>query len=422
MSTSTHRRLISLSLLPIPHRISPRLLRPLLLLALLCAVAYVGHISLNRAHALENRDSEEQEQGERYIGIQPVGPWPEPVDIIPEWLDQPLPEPSLSPEEPPAPSPEPVLVPEQPPPPPVVYPWLPNPTQAPLNFPQAVLSPPGPKPYMHNTSIPALTALPGPAAYPCVDDDVFGPLLLVGVFSTAGEWEQRAVLRALQARGMNTRSPRVEFKFILGRENATQVKATRAVRLEQEAYGDVVLLDTDENMDDGKTFAFFRWAAQLREGDRPRFVMKADSDTFLVLPNVLASFSTLTCAQNVYWGTFWGSCGACYPLYMRGLAYALSWPLVAWLGKAQLGWNDTAGIEDIRTAGWFTSLPREEVVQVVDWKRHMGDWYGGTIPHDVHTVALHAMKSPAHWLEVAQEITGIWKREGWEYTWPPAEG
>jgi len=149
--------------------------------------------------------------------------------------------------------------------------------------------------------------------------------------------------------------------------------------------------------------------------------MKADQDTLLILPNVLASFSALSCSQNTYWGTHWGSCNDCYPLYMRGLAYALSWPLVAWLGSAQLGANDTSGIEDIRTAGWFTSLPPGEMVGIVDLGRRMGDWYGGTIPHDVHTVALHALKTPEFWIEIAQEMVGIWKTAGWEYTWPPNE-
>ncbi|KZT61973.1 glycosyltransferase family 31 protein [Calocera cornea HHB12733] len=294
-----------------------------------------------------------------------------------------------------------------------------------MDFPRLAASPRGNGHYyMYNTSIPELSAQPGPSTHPCVDADAFGPLLLVGVFSTPDAFAQRAVMRALQQRGLNARSPPVEFKFVLGRANASLLRAQeeKAVLLEQAAYGDVVRLDTDENMDDGKTFAFFRWAAQLPVGSQPRFVMKADSDTFLVLPNVLASFSSLPCAAPTYWGTWWGSCGECYPLYMRGLAYALSWPLVAWLGAAPLRPNDTRGMEDIRTGGWLTSLPPGEAVRIVDWGVRMGDWYGQTIPHDVHTVALHAMKSPQHWLEVAQEMTGIWKREGWEYTWPPTEG
>ncbi|EJU04107.1 hypothetical protein DACRYDRAFT_20743 [Dacryopinax primogenitus] len=173
-------------------------------------------------------------------------------------------------------------------------------------------------------------------------------------------------------------------------------------------------------MDEGKTYAFFQWASRLPEGAQPRFIMKADQDTFLILPNVLASFSELSCSELVYWGTWWGSCMHCYPLYMRGLAYALSWPLVAWLGSASLSGISTKGIEDIRTAGWFASLPDGAPVKVVDMKTRMGDWYGGTIPHDVHTVALHAMKNTEFWIEVAQEMVGIWKTAGWEYTWPPS--
>ena len=50
--------------------------------------------------------------------------------------------------------------------------------------------------------------------------------------------------------------------------------------------------------------------------------------TFLVMPNVIRAFSEMDCSKNMYWGT---TAGGAYhfPRYMRGLGYALSWPLVS---------------------------------------------------------------------------------------------
>jgi len=100
----------------------------------------------------------------------------------------------------------------------------------------------------------------------------------------------------------------------------------------------------------------------------------------------------------------------------------MSWPLVRWLGSADLPHHYVNGTEDIRTGSWFRSLPVDELVDIVDWKTHMGDWYGGTIPHDIHTVALHAMKDPGFWTEIAAEMVKVWKDAGWKYTWPLPEG
>ena len=44
--------------------------------------------------------------------------------------------------------------------------------------------------------------------------------------------------------------------------------------MENWTYGDLALVDCDENIDEGKTAAFLHWAAtQRRKGDEPRFVM-----------------------------------------------------------------------------------------------------------------------------------------------------
>jgi len=68
---------------------------------------------------------------------------------------------------------------------------------------------------------------------------------------------------------------RVELKFILGRPKLES--ETESLQKEMERHGDIVLLDEEENMNDGKTFAFYEWLAK-RPGPKPQFAFKVDDD------------------------------------------------------------------------------------------------------------------------------------------------
>lgn len=68
---------------------------------------------------------------------------------------------------------------------------------------------------------------------------------------------------------------RVEFKFILGRsKSAIEMQSLQEEMLR---YDDIVLLDDEENMNNGKTFKFYQWLAK-RPGPKPQFAFKVDDD------------------------------------------------------------------------------------------------------------------------------------------------
>lgn len=46
------------------------------------------------------------------------------------------------------------------------------------------------------------------------------------------------------------------------------------------------------------------------------------------MPNVVSSFRNLDCSKSIYWGTSAGK-SHYFGDYFRGLAYAMSWPLVS---------------------------------------------------------------------------------------------
>ena len=66
------------------------------------------------------------------------------------------------------------------------------------------------------------------------------------------------------------------------------------------------------------------WASSVQIRPKCRLMTK---QTILVMPNIISAFRDLDCSRNVYWGTSAGRSGY-FEDYFRGLAYAMSWPLV----------------------------------------------------------------------------------------------
>ncbi|KAJ9111373.1 hypothetical protein QFC19_001141 [Naganishia cerealis] len=85
--------------------------------------------------------------------------------------------------------------------------------------------------------------------------------LFIGVFTTDEGRERRMMIRQTYGSHHKSRVPGTEgvrIRFIMGRP---RTRFERAVKLEMETFGDIVLLDIPENMNSGKTHAFFSWAA-----------------------------------------------------------------------------------------------------------------------------------------------------------------
>lgn len=145
--------------------------------------------------------------------------------------------------------------------------------------------------------------------------------IFVGVFSMDSGVKRRELVRHSYAahpfsRTESTKNIRV--RFIIGRPRSEYVEAVKA---EQEEYGDIVVLDIEENMNSGKTHAFFSWAAEgatvphweyprsddeersaVYMGERPaQYVIKADDDAFLMLGELERRLRVAP-REMAYWG------------------------------------------------------------------------------------------------------------------------
>ncbi|KAK8858457.1 hypothetical protein IAR55_002684 [Kwoniella newhampshirensis] len=254
-----------------------------------------------------------------------------------------------------------------------------------------------------------------------------GVLIFLGIFSAADKKDRRDLYR----RVIIPDFPKdlVTVKFILGtpaypekpisQEALDRTKLLTRVREEMSEHGDMVMLPMIDNIDLGKTHEYFKWVAHEYEGPgrikgRPRFVMKADDDTILVMPNVISAFKDLDCAQNVYWGTSAGR-SHYFGDYFRGLAYAMSWPLVSWIGNADMPLAHITKIEDARTGQWLRHLdPVTDPIKRIDMGWTMGDW--NQLNVSTATVALHWCKLDQWVQEQHARLLQIWADEDRPYT------
>ncbi|MBW0486608.1 hypothetical protein O181_026323 [Austropuccinia psidii MF-1] len=282
-------------------------------------------------------------------------------------------------------------------------------------------------------------------------------LLFIGIFTTPSAFEKRNLIRTLLSPELPSNGL-IELKFISGQpENENWLEL---IKTEQSLHHDMVVLKgVKDNVDLGKTYEYFKWITQrerlrettqtehksshrpkqnfdggidqligldgfefLQEQDnqkalfgKPKFVLKSDDDTFLVIPNLIKSFKDLDCQQNVYWGTNRGSNKA-FKDYFRGLGYGMSWPLVEWIGSSNMSLESQVGIEDARVGAWLTDLdPTKDPVIRINEDARMGDW--NQLEINEETIALHWIKVTEWFPMVKLKVFKAWKAAKREYKW-----
>jgi hypothetical protein len=187
---------------------------------------------------------------------------------------------------------------------------------------------------------------------------------------------------------------------------------TRPIPDERTAYNDIIILPIAENMNSGKTHAYFTWAAEhawvpapintlpfsytnqtsrppalaphdpapLQEAPnywvRPDFVVKADDDSFVMLAELEARLrvglhsdlldSNPTYEENttgafedplIYWGYLIKN------KFMGGELYSLSWDVVTWVAESNAVKSLTHGAEDKLVARWMLLHPRSKKIR-----------------------------------------------------------
>lgn len=177
-------------------------------------------------------------------------------------------------------------------------------------------------------------------------------------------------------------------------------------------FNDIVVLDVAENMNKGKTFAFFNWANEnatvpvyYSNGEvagkeevgvgfkKVDYVVKADDDAFIVLSE-LERHLRLTPRENTYWGYLIRN------RFMGGEVYALSSDLVNYLSTYPRPSSWTVGKEDQRVAKWMRNHPNASSIHWITERCYIydhpksGTTYarGFTFPDHVEQVRLEGRR------------------------------
>lgn len=230
-------------------------------------------------------------------------------------------------------------------------------------------------------------------------------LLFVAFFSTVKEIERRALIRAIIKGNYNEED--VAVRFVMGQPHEDWEE--EMMLLEQNAHGDIFMIPVKENMEDGKTFAFYEHLYRLNQkGVEPRydFVLKTDLDSFVHIGNFAKRVTELDSTKNIYLGHRYPSFGI---WYMVGMGYTISWNLLDLIVHSEYAVNHVKGFEDAQTGFWIEDL-RKNGVDIVEVDEPMRihnhpkappiALMHGPITEDC--MLIHYLKDTKQYLEVAE--------------------
>ncbi|KAI8905246.1 hypothetical protein DFJ77DRAFT_479415 [Powellomyces hirtus] len=180
--------------------------------------------------------------------------------------------------------------------------------------------------------------------------------VLLGVVTSADRFEKRRIIR--NTYGQDARSS-TRIVFVVGRQD-WETETGRELSKEAHMYGDIMVLDIDENGDNGKTFTFFQTAATVFSSCPFTYVAKVDDDVWFHLPHLesrLDAAAPYAPTTGVYYGVHLDWMREFH--YMAGMITCLSWNIVQWVATDPYAAIHAVGPEDVKTGQWVLEFGRQ---------------------------------------------------------------
>eukprot|EP01084_Bolivina_argentea_P009566 17851_1 len=212
-----------------------------------------------------------------------------------------------------------------------------------------------------------------------------------GIFCTKHDTEQRHKIRNILSKQLSTIAlDWIDFNltFVIGEKNATG-----SLLNESKFYQDIAFLDIKENMNEGKTYEWFKSAHVNMNKNKNNYqqimVFKADTDTFLCLNQFVKDLLNITSnmkSKYMYYGRIntYAKCGGfwhpriCPPksctnfstercwIYMSGGIYGLSLPLINAIFSDHEDLKiQKNGMEDLLVGHWIKQTNVSKQVQII---------------------------------------------------------
>lgn len=233
-------------------------------------------------------------------------------------------------------------------------------------------------------------------------------LALLGIFSTAKD----AHLRQLHRRYLQAHAPHLAHFGSCGRDDAILVRfvlcakvMSEELQCEQREFGDLIILQTDENMNTGKTLLYF--AATARMSFNSEFILKADIDAFIHTSNLVATLQVLQSTAAVY--KYYGRVIGGFPVpdkgWIMGCLYGMSFNLVQQYALLAESWTESLrGGEDKISTKIAARFLASSTNASCDWRSddrihdHPDCGCGpNSVAFTSQTVAVHQLKALSLW-------------------------
>ncbi|CAG8615381.1 5408_t:CDS:2, partial [Ambispora leptoticha] len=240
--------------------------------------------------------------------------------------------------------------------------------------------------------------------------------LFIGIFTVPYNFERRQLVRTIyRAQQKNLKGDLVDFRFIIGKPHKKDDSPNLRLhlKLEQEAYGDLVMLDIKENLHKDKAYKYWTWVASTyTSSPKSKYLLfaKADDDEYINFQNLALNLRPLE-RTNLYYGRERKKEGGGW---RTGLLFVLSPDYVKWIGATDIPENLIKGPEDVVVWKWLvwgnlsrTSWINEDCLLYQDprssEKRHTWLQKDFASPQ---TIALHGLKELWMWDGVIELFHG----------------
>ncbi|KAF0931147.1 hypothetical protein E2562_002504 [Oryza meyeriana var. granulata] len=225
--------------------------------------------------------------------------------------------------------------------------------------------------------------------------------VLLGVLTRADKYERRSLVRLAYALQPAPVRAVVHVRFVVC--NLTKEEDAALVEIEVAAYGDIIVLNCTENMDNGKTHTYFSSVPRLFADAPYDYVGKTDDDTYYRLA-ALADALRGKPRRDVYYGFLTPCHNRPETQYMSGMGYVVSWDVAAWVAATVELRDDLKGPEDKVFGRWlrwggrgrnvYGAEPR--MYDYLDGEMRQGaTCFRHTLQED--TVAVHKLKDNLKW-------------------------
>lgn len=125
--------------------------------------------------------------------------------------------------------------------------------------------------------------------------------IFIGIWTVADKFEIRNLIRTLNLiQKMNLVGDKVDFKFILGIPPEFTPELESKLIIENNTYGDLIMLNNIENMNNGKAYYYWKWVSEYSDMQYD-YVIKADDDAFVHFQNLALNLRPLP-RNHLYYG------------------------------------------------------------------------------------------------------------------------